>query len=540
MARGWLTPNFPPEHKAYTRQLLIPATADFLSLVNGALLELCHPYNFEQDGEMTPQETADFFTSLWLTYTHNVNEPPDWETPDDVDGEPEQPWYEQLSDWIIQGFLAVTFTPLAALTYQATVPKLRVAIRTGNLGALFKVLINGVEVWSGDSYSPSTDLIDQVFDMTAETEPYTVRIEHQGVGDGHGLTEAKLEVIRGEAVADMVATILRAEPTGCGVQWSTDDGGTWNTIDLNACISTISDTVFNTDLANAIAQGKVAVPGQPGPDTPPETDFCKTYHVLLHANDRWLSPIPVADGYTVEITNVTGAWWDGDITSAIWYCGNGQRQILGTCSDTGAHTASTDPLNTTRHMSIVGNVASSWFDPHSLSTIPAGIPSSALYLQANDSQLYDNQGSLEFDITICNHAPVGWTQVWDFSSAAHSWYGADSNTTWNVFGGVHQFGSSQFFGLYSPNFTIAAAAHLVSIEIEYVSYGPRTIGTQWYDNTAGGIAAGGNYASGTTPHDIAYDLVVGHQYKWYLNCNNASGVTISKITVVGTGVNPFI
>jgi hypothetical protein len=109
MAYGWLTPGYPPARRFYTRQLLIPATAEFLALVNGALIELCKVYNWEQDGEMTPAETAEYFLDMWQAYTKNVNEPPDWTNSEDVDGEPEQPWYDELADWIITGFLAVTF-----------------------------------------------------------------------------------------------------------------------------------------------------------------------------------------------------------------------------------------------------------------------------------------------------------------------------------------------------------------------------------------------------------------------------------------------
>jgi hypothetical protein len=404
----WLTPNAPLEHKAYVRKLTIPADIRFLAPISGALSELTYPSAWEKDGDLTPDETAVIFSDIYQKFLSFDNEPPEWETPDELDGTPEQPWYDDLADWIIQGFLAVTFTPLAALTYQATVPRLRVAIRTGNLGALFKVLINGIEVWTGDSYAPITDLIDQVFDMSAETEPYTVRIEHNGIGEGHGLTEAKLEVVRGEAVANMVATILRADPLGCGVQWSTDSGDTWETIDLATCITDLANGAIGT----AIDNGLISVPGQQPGKGAPEPGSCVTYKVVLDGKGTWYCPSPVNSNDVITITDFSGAWWDGE-TFASWHCPDGNPYTFGTCGDSTA-THETDPFNTAPHMCLIGRVVSTYFDAiRDGYTVPAGVVNQPLLLQANDAPLSDNAGSIEFTVSIC--AAAGWTHIFDFT-----------------------------------------------------------------------------------------------------------------------------
>jgi len=420
MARArWLTPSAPPENRFYTRRLLIPATAEFLGLVNGALLELCHEFNWEEHGDWTPEETAEYFLNMFQAYHHNENEPPDWETPDEADGQPEQVWYEDLADWIIQGFLAVTFTPAAAIVYTATVPKLRVAIRTGNLGALFKVLINGVEVWTGDSYGPITDLIEQVFDMSAETEPYTVRIEHNGIGEGHGLTTAKLEVIRGKAVADMVATILRADPAGCGVQWSTDNGDTWDTVDLATCITGLA----NDAIIQAVNSGYLQrAGGQTGPASPPEAEECKSYHVKLRADGRWTLPSLVNTGDTIEITDATGGWSDG---SAAWFCPDGSAYLIGQCLSGDGDTDSGDPLNTVNHMQIIGQIGEgNYVDPYTaVYTIPAVTVDQRFTLLCNDSSLADNSGEVEFDVTVCTGVPSDrFCFEYDFTAGTQDWY----------------------------------------------------------------------------------------------------------------------
>lgn len=400
----WLTPDEPPERKFYTRRLVIPAAFDWLALFNGCLVELTKPWNYEEQGTLTPDETAEIMSGIYEQYLAFDNEPPDWETPDDLDGLPEQPWYESLSDWIIQGFLAITFTPEAAIVYQATVPKLRIAIRTGNLGALFRVLINGVEVWTGDSYAPITDLIDHVFDMSAETEPYTVRIEHNGVGEGHGLVEAKLEVVRGEAVASMVSTILRADPTGCGVQWSEDNGDNWETIDLSECINSIANGAIGQAIDDGLLQ---RAGGQPSPSAPPDTGACVTHHVKLSGNDVWLCPSPVSSWDTITVTNGSGGWGDGIIVDA-WACPDGTQYALGTCGSEN-DTVTEDPLNTAPHMCLIGKVVSTYFDAFRDGyTVPPGVVDQPFILQANDSLLSDNLGSIEFDVEVCsNNAPAG-------------------------------------------------------------------------------------------------------------------------------------
>lgn len=430
----FLTPDFPPEHRFYSRRLLIPATAEFLGLVNGALSELCQAHNWEKDGEMTEDEAAEFFLSMFQAYLKNQNEPPDWENPDELDGLPEQPWYDELADWIIAGFLAITFTPQAAVTYTATVPKLRIAFRTGNLGALFRVLINGVEVWTGDSYAPVTDLIEQVFDMSAETEPYTVRIEHNGVGDNINGTEAKLEVIRGKAVADMVATILRADPTGCGVQWSTDNGDTWDTVDLATCITGLA----NDAIIQAVNSGYLQrAGGQPGPSAPPEPETCKTYHVVLQANGQWLLPSGLLFGDTLIVENVSGGWTDG---AGLWFCPDGGDYILGQCGAPGSHEEG-DVLNPgAYHMALVMQAGETWYAaPLTLFTQESGTTALPVVFQANDGSLSDNAGSIAFDVTVCTAAASEYfCNLTDFTVSDGDYYAVvvdgHARATWSSSG----------------------------------------------------------------------------------------------------------
>lgn len=290
--------------------------------------------------------------------------------------------------------------------YQSTVPRLRIALRTGSIGALFKVLINGIEVWSGDSYSPIVDLIDQTFDMSAETEPYTVRIEHDGIGGGGG-SESKLEVVRGSVVADMVQTILRADPEGCGVQWSLDDGGSWDTIDLSECIGGIADD----RIQQAIEDGTITGPGQQSPQSPPLPGSCNHYTVHLDAKDIWHCPSPIKTDDNVTVTIIGGGWWDG-VALEPWHCADGHYYLLGACTS-GTDTAPTDPMPAEPHMQIVGHYDATFFEPLAASyTVPASVPETELFFQANDGTLSDNMGSVDFEVDVCTG---GWCKHYDFT-----------------------------------------------------------------------------------------------------------------------------
>lgn len=52
--------------------------------------------------------------------------------------------WEYIGDWIVTGFLATAFSPLAALVYRTVVPRARLAFKTHDLGMLADVFIDGI------------------------------------------------------------------------------------------------------------------------------------------------------------------------------------------------------------------------------------------------------------------------------------------------------------------------------------------------------------------------------------------------------------
>ncbi len=242
MKGRWLTPQNAPPDKYLVRRLLIPNDYQYIELVNGALLDLCYPGNFEQDGDATPDECADAFWLMYDEYTKPVVEAPGWEDEEDVDGTPSQPWYNDLADWIIEAFLAISGFPQAAIIYSTSIPKLRVAIQNHDLGSLIKILLNNVEMYTGDTYDPIKKLVGHTLDLqafAAENDlgdpPWELRIVHDGPGPN--LPEGQdgfLHVVRKRWTDEMPLQFRQTDP--CLLEYSEDGGENWATAaDLSLC-----------------------------------------------------------------------------------------------------------------------------------------------------------------------------------------------------------------------------------------------------------------------------------------------------------------
>lgn len=239
----WLTPQNHPPGKFLVRRLVIPADYQYIEIVNGALLDLCYASNFELDGDATPEECAEAFGVMYDEFTKPVVDPPGWEGDEDVDGTPAQPWYNNLADWIIEGFLAISGFPQAAIIYSTTIPKLRLAIQQHNLGSLIKILLNNLELYSGDTYSPITELVGQTLDLAGFAAannlgdpPWELKIIHDG--PGVNLPEGQngfLHVVRKRWTDEMPIQFRQDDP--CRIEYSEDDGANWNTVaDLTLCV----------------------------------------------------------------------------------------------------------------------------------------------------------------------------------------------------------------------------------------------------------------------------------------------------------------
>lgn len=196
----------------------------------------------------------------------------------------------------------------------------------------------------------------------------------------------------------------------CGLQWSYDGGATWESASFEACARYGAQQEIQDAIIDGVIQGGT---GGQSPQEPPAPNVCNTFHVALAANQQWLCPQPVSGGYSISISNVSGAWTDG---TPGWFCPDGNSFGLGQCGDGDRRTEATDPLTPSAyHMQIVGKLLtdSTWFNPVGTAyIIDNDAPEQLFVLQANDQSLGDNWGQIQFDVEVCNNS---WVHVFDFT-----------------------------------------------------------------------------------------------------------------------------
>lgn len=227
------------------RQFVIPADENVLAAIGGALSELTKPYNWQQVGNMTPEEAAEFFSALLLAYYESECGTGDVDAPfwDDTDGEnaddtvePEftETWYETASWWILKAFVATAVTPEAAIIYVSTLRRLHIAFRVGGFGGLVRVLLDGIEVANIDTYAAGTPVFQYMID-TGDDESHTLRLEH--TGEANPLAEVdpvlggyRMDVIRkhlGVRIPTGDEILTEYDEATDEVQISIDGGETW-------------------------------------------------------------------------------------------------------------------------------------------------------------------------------------------------------------------------------------------------------------------------------------------------------------------------
>lgn len=101
---------------------------------------------------------------------------------DDQDTPAEQPWYgifdgefhEVLENWLIAGFLAYSGQPGAALTFLTIAPRFRLAWKTGDVGGIIRIFIDGTDAGTVDTYSDTPGVIEQDFIGDPEVDEHQV------------------------------------------------------------------------------------------------------------------------------------------------------------------------------------------------------------------------------------------------------------------------------------------------------------------------------------------------------------------------------
>lgn len=191
------------------------------------------------------------------------------------------------------------------------------------------------------------------------------------------------ETFDGVFVEDCMGCGFRINPeNNCEMQiWC---NGEWETFwDISSCV---------TENVKQFTNGEALEPGD-----------CREWDVSLRANDKWLIPVSLNSGDTVEITNVSGAWNSGGL---IWNCPNGQLYALGECSGSGSLDAGNPaPLELT--MALLLNIDDTFFLAYNNTVaVPDDTSDVQCWFQANDANIYDNSGTITFHVKVCSLATV--------------------------------------------------------------------------------------------------------------------------------------
>lgn len=176
----FLTPPDTPGETA-CRSIEIPNSPQWLGIFNAAILMLTNPYNYEQvnEGDLSPDEVAAICYEKYVAYllgcgvTPAEVAAPYWESTDASDADVEalpaaESWFgyleganfvDDLAGWVFVGAVAIAYGADAAIGFATGLKRLRLLLRTGDAGAIVRVLLDGVVSNEVDTYSPEPGLV---------------------------------------------------------------------------------------------------------------------------------------------------------------------------------------------------------------------------------------------------------------------------------------------------------------------------------------------------------------------------------------------
>lgn len=195
-------------------------------------------------------------------------------------------------------------------------------------------------------------------------------------------------------------SILFRQPSPCILEYSTDEGENWN---VAGVFEDCAEGVAQDLIDQMLDDGSLSAGGQQPPQPRPSTVICKTYNVRLDGDGFWFCPVPLYAGDSIEVKTAEGGWWDGGEFS--WRCPSGAIYGLGECSgDPELFTG--DPASSVGHMRLIGFDGTNYRDMYLIKFTPTNtIP--RFVLQANDSNINNNKGSINLTVEVCTNAYQG-------------------------------------------------------------------------------------------------------------------------------------
>lgn len=239
------TPPILPEGW-YCKTITIPDSLPWSGIVTKSLLSMIYAWDYAQilDTDMTPDEAAAVGYVILESYLNSprtcagIDLAPFWDDTDadDATGEPTASIYaylEDIADFAVTAFLAVSFSPEAAIEFVTTARKFRVLFRSRDYGAIVDVFLNDVLYSSVDTYSAAPGVVaTDVIVPDVMPSDVTLRIEHTGTANPLATpTEAGygMEVIRKRLTPDEMG-VQDIRLNGANVQVQRSIGGAWENV----------------------------------------------------------------------------------------------------------------------------------------------------------------------------------------------------------------------------------------------------------------------------------------------------------------------
>jgi len=287
----------------------------------------------------------------------------------------------------------------------------------------------------------------------------------------------------------------------------------------------------------------VTPPAQPNPGAPqpPANGGSQEYCYHMYANQRLLIPTFVNSGDVITLTSIVGAGNDGTLFG--WYCADGRSYAAGTCSGSG-HLDGTDPLTTANHMLPILNIAGTYYAFVSGQiTVPGGVSNAQIYLQVNDADLTDNSGGYDVCIAVQNNQSGTWSQTFDLAINDGGFFGYAYGGNWVPGSGWEQV-------LQPPpaasGVGIAIRKSLPATEITRIDLDivvSAATGAEFW----GALLGSTTLWPSSTPLTTTTLTWTGSQVITSgtildfnpADQNSSCTLTISKVTLYGTGANPF-
>ncbi|MFL5667598.1 MAG: hypothetical protein ACJ8BW_40575 [Ktedonobacteraceae bacterium] len=315
------------------------------------------------------------------------------------------------------------------------------------------------------------------------------------------------------------------------------------------CMTTVTCPEGGTKtLATTDDIKRAGIVGGNSPSAPPNggvINECESFD----ANAVLLIPGLLNSGDIITLSNADGSGYDGAGTR--WYCPDG-NQLFVTCQADTTFLDGADPIPTSPHMQLIIQINGAFYPigVGSPLVIPGGISNQQGWFQVNDASLTNNFGKYSICYTVKNNQAGTWSHTFDFTVGSQGWaYNtrlSDNAPFANYVLGVGwQSVVLTPGGFNDLDIFIPCLANVATVTIfvnDSVAFG-------WNVRRDGDIHTVGAVAidAGTTAGIGNETLFSGSGASVSSNLMFGAGaagapstLTIMKIVVTGTGVNPFI